>query len=67
MTEPVELSLSADSGSASLARPKSSTFTRPSGRSMMFSGFDIAMDDAGVVCRGQRAATPMATSSTSPM
>ena len=41
-------------GSIAFARPKSSTFTVPSGRTLMFAGFKIAMDDALLVRRFQR-------------
>ena len=41
-------------GSMALARPKSRTFTVPSGRSLMFAGFRVAMDDALLVRRFER-------------
>ena len=40
---------------SALARPKSSTLTVPSGRSLMFAGLEIAVDDAVLVCRLERA------------
>ena len=41
-------------GSMAFARPKSSTFTVPSVRTLMFAGFEIAMDDSLLVRRFQR-------------
>src|SRR5262245_39072276 len=40
-----------DTGSSAFARPKSNTLTMPSGRTLTFAGFQIAMDDTLFVSR----------------
>ena len=41
----------ATTGSSAFARPKSNTFTVPSGRTLTFAGLQVAVDDALLVCR----------------